>query len=126
MRQGDQNEQKEHFAGGGGVDGTKDVGLADGTDGEEDERGGGGSGRWLPRQGGGREDGRDAPRRHGRSVTLTGCLLALVAVASGLAVWLEGAGPGVSGSFEGERDLSLVYAELPLMLFGVPALTLAV
>ncbi|MER5490696.1 hypothetical protein ACSMX9_19145 [Streptomyces sp. LE64] len=60
------------------------------------------------------------------SGAVAGCLVAVVAGAVGLAVWLHGAGPGIHGAFEGERDLSLVYGELPLMLFGVPALTLTV
>ncbi|MFD8969162.1 hypothetical protein ACFV0C_29950 [Streptomyces sp. NPDC059568] len=41
-------------------------------------------------------------------------------------VWGIGAGPGVQGSFEGERDVSLFYVELPLMFFGMPALALGV
>ncbi|MFD4834270.1 hypothetical protein ACFWPV_31195 [Streptomyces uncialis] len=66
------------------------------------------------------------PPADGPSGTLAGCLVAILAGAVGLAVWLHGARPGIRGGFEGERDLSLVYGELPLMLFGVPALTLTV
>ncbi|MEU5688707.1 hypothetical protein DEJ48_26585 [Streptomyces venezuelae] len=50
-----------------------------------------------------------------------GCLIAAVAAAVGFTVWLRGAGPGLSGGFEGERDLSLLYVELPLLVFGLPA-----
>ncbi|MFJ1745275.1 hypothetical protein ACIOJD_03395 [Streptomyces sp. NPDC088116] len=42
----------------------------------------------------------------------------------GFLVWGIGAAPGLRGAFEGERDLSLLYAELPLTLFGMPALAL--
>jgi hypothetical protein len=52
-------------------------------------------------------------------------MLALAAGATGFVTWLHGAGPGVSGAFEGERDLSLLYVELPLLLFGFPVLALA-
>ncbi|GAA2604684.1 hypothetical protein [Streptomyces axinellae] len=55
-----------------------------------------------------------------------GCLVAIAAAAAGFAVWRHGAGPGLSGGFEGERDWSLLYGELPVMLLGVPAVTLAV
>lgn len=54
-----------------------------------------------------------------------GCLVAAVAAVVGFVVWIRGAGPGLSGGFEGQRDWSLLYVELPLMLFGVPALTVA-
>ncbi|MFD6431363.1 hypothetical protein [Streptomyces venezuelae] len=54
-----------------------------------------------------------------------GCLIAAVAAAVGFTVWLHGAGPGLSGGFEGERDVSLLYVELPLMLFGLPATAVA-
>lgn len=54
-----------------------------------------------------------------------GCVLALAAGATGFFTWLHGAGPGVSGAFEGERDLSLLYLELPLLLFGFPVVALA-
>ncbi|WP_050514506.1 hypothetical protein [Streptomyces rimosus] len=54
-----------------------------------------------------------------------GCLLALLGVCVGFGVWLHGARPGLGGGFEGEREWSLLYVELPLMALGVPALTLA-
>ncbi|ATL28761.1 hypothetical protein KY5_3743 [Streptomyces formicae] len=53
-----------------------------------------------------------------------GCLLAVLAAAVGFGVWRHGAGPGLRGAFEGERDLTLLYVELPMLLFGLPALTL--
>ncbi|MET9297123.1 hypothetical protein [Streptomyces sp. NPDC003077] len=59
------------------------------------------------------------------SADAVGCLVAAVGASVGLGVWLRGALPGIRGGFEGERDLSLLYVELPLMLVGVPALTLA-
>ncbi|MFF3273513.1 hypothetical protein ACFYWU_21700 [Streptomyces chrestomyceticus] len=43
----------------------------------------------------------------------------------GFGVWLPGARAGLGGGFEGERDWSLLYVELPVMVLGVPALTLA-
>ncbi|MFJ7998130.1 hypothetical protein ACIQ7D_13435 [Streptomyces sp. NPDC096310] len=55
-----------------------------------------------------------------------GCLAVVGGFLVGAAVWTAGAGPGVRGGLEGERDLSLVYVELPLLLFGMPALALAV
>ncbi|MFJ2557735.1 MULTISPECIES: hypothetical protein [unclassified Streptomyces] len=55
-----------------------------------------------------------------------GCLAVVGGFLAGAVVWTVGAGPGVRGGFEGERDLSLVYVELPLLLFGMPALALAV
>ncbi|MFE3739466.1 hypothetical protein ACFXP3_27550 [Streptomyces sp. NPDC059096] len=55
-----------------------------------------------------------------------GCLAVVGGFLLGAAVWTAGAGPGVRGALEGERDLSLVYVELPLLLFGMPALALAV
>ncbi|WP_369200027.1 hypothetical protein [Streptomyces sp. PU-14G] len=54
-----------------------------------------------------------------------GCLVAVLTAAVGFGVWIRGAEPGLRGSFEGERDWSLLYVELPIMLFGVPAVTLA-
>ncbi|RCG15636.1 hypothetical protein DTL70_30265 [Streptomyces diacarni] len=57
---------------------------------------------------------------------VVGCLVAVVTAAVGFWVWRHGAEPGLRGSFEGERDWSLLYVELPLMLFGTPAVTLAV
>ncbi|MFD7669174.1 hypothetical protein [Streptomyces sp. NPDC059788] len=44
----------------------------------------------------------------------------------GLGAWLHGARRGLGGGFEGERTWSLLYVELPVMLFGVPALALAI
>ncbi|MFI6347398.1 hypothetical protein [Streptomyces sp. NPDC050560] len=49
-----------------------------------------------------------------------------VAAVVGFCVWLRGARPGLRGSFEGERDLGLLYQELPCLVLGVPAVTLAV
>ncbi|MEV8568119.1 hypothetical protein AB0436_21500 [Streptomyces sp. NPDC051322] len=54
-----------------------------------------------------------------------GCLVAAVGMCVGFGVWLRGARPALRGSFEGQRDWSLLYAELPFMLLGVPAITLA-
>ncbi|MEU9110806.1 hypothetical protein AB0D04_03125 [Streptomyces sp. NPDC048483] len=54
-----------------------------------------------------------------------GCLVGTIAAGVALWVWVHGAGPGVIGGFEGEQDLSLLYGELPLMLLGIPAVTLA-
>ncbi|MFG2224322.1 hypothetical protein [Streptomyces sp. NPDC048644] len=53
-----------------------------------------------------------------------GCLVAALAAGTGFQAWLHGARPGLRGAFEGERDLSLLYVELPCMLLGLPALTL--
>ncbi len=64
-------------------------------------------------------------RRSAERSGAAGCLLAAVAAAAGFGVWLDGSRPGLRGSFEGERDLSLLYVELPLMLLAFPALTLA-
>jgi hypothetical protein len=54
-----------------------------------------------------------------------GCLVAVVAAGIGFGVWLYGARPGLRGGFEGQRNGSLLYVELPCMLVGVPAITLA-
>ncbi|MFF2846516.1 hypothetical protein ACFVT5_09295 [Streptomyces sp. NPDC058001] len=59
-------------------------------------------------------------------VGAVGCLVGVVAVGVGLTVWYHGARPGLYGAFEGERDWSLLYAGLPLMLLGIPALTFVV
>ncbi len=57
---------------------------------------------------------------------MAGCLVAVVGGCVGFGVWLHGARRGIGGAFEGQRDWSLLYAELPLMLFGVPAVALTV
>jgi len=62
--------------------------------------------------------------REEQAAAATGCLVTLVAAATGFGVWLDGAGPGVSGAFEGRRDWSLIYVELPCMFVGLPLLTL--
>jgi len=54
----------------------------------------------------------------------TGCLVTFVAAATGFWVWFDGARPGVIGAFEGRRDWSLIYIELPCMFFGFPLITL--
>ncbi|GEB53561.1 hypothetical protein [Streptomyces cacaoi] len=76
----------------------------------------------------GTRTGRDASvagmRERDRASGVVGCLTAVVAAAVGFGVWRSGAGPGLRGGFEGERDLSLLYGELPLLLFGTPVLTL--
>ncbi|HZX39038.1 MAG TPA: hypothetical protein VFF37_12005 [Streptomyces sp.] len=54
-----------------------------------------------------------------------GCLAVVAGFCTGFFVWVSGAEPGLRGAFEGERDWSLLYAEGPLMVFGVPALALA-
>ncbi|MER7028296.1 MULTISPECIES: hypothetical protein [Streptomyces] len=62
-----------------------------------------------------------------KRVELTGAvgfLAAVVAVVVGVVLWRYGALPGLRGGFEGERDWSLLYVELPVMLFGFPAVTL--
>ncbi|MFJ6569091.1 hypothetical protein ACIQNU_16860 [Streptomyces sp. NPDC091292] len=61
----------------------------------------------------------------GRAGGAVGCLVGVAAAGVGVTVWYHGARPGLYGSFEGERDWSLLYGGLPLMLIGVPALTLA-
>jgi hypothetical protein len=60
------------------------------------------------------------------STPATGLLIAALATATAFGVWLHGARPGLYGAFEGERDWSLLYADLPCMLIGLPAVTLAV
>lgn len=52
--------------------------------------------------------------------------MAVVGASVGFGVWLRGARPGIRGAFEGERDWSLLYADLPVMVLGVPAVALAV
>ncbi|MEV5595289.1 hypothetical protein [Streptomyces sp. NPDC052496] len=51
--------------------------------------------------------------------------MAFVGACVGFGGWLYGARGGLGGGFEGEREWSLLYVELPVMLLGVPALTLA-
>jgi hypothetical protein len=63
--------------------------------------------------------------RDEENTSAAGCLVAVVAATAGFGVWLYGARPGLRGAFEGQRDWSLLYADLPSMLVGVPALTLA-
>lgn len=53
-----------------------------------------------------------------------GCLVAVVGAGVGFGTWLRGSRPGLRGGFEGQRDWSLLYVELPLMLFGVPVVAL--
>jgi hypothetical protein len=60
------------------------------------------------------------------STPAAGLLIAALAAATAFGVWLHGARPGLYGAFEGERDWSLLYADLPCMLIGLPALTLVV
>ncbi|HWM36389.1 MAG TPA: hypothetical protein VNS49_04605 [Streptomyces sp.] len=58
------------------------------------------------------------------AATGCGCLVTFVAAATGFWVWFDGARPGVIGAFEGRRDWSLIYIELPCMFFGFPLITL--
>lgn len=60
------------------------------------------------------------------SASAAGLLIAVLATATAFGVWLHGARPGLYGAFEGQRDWSLLYADLPCMLIGLPAVTLAV
>ncbi|MFF5974191.1 hypothetical protein ACFY7C_21975 [Streptomyces sp. NPDC012769] len=56
-----------------------------------------------------------------------GSLAVLGGFTTALVVWGIGATPALTGGFEGEgRDFSLVWAELPVMLLGTPALALGV
>ncbi|MGH3309607.1 MAG: hypothetical protein ACRDP3_03330 [Streptomyces sp.] len=51
-----------------------------------------------------------------------GCLVMLAGAAAGLFAWAHGARPMLHGGFEGEgQDLSVLWVELPIMVFGVPA-----
>ncbi|WP_051765365.1 hypothetical protein [Streptomyces sp. NRRL F-5135] len=54
----------------------------------------------------------------------SGALAVVGGFLTGFAVWGLGAAPGLRGTFENERDLSLLYVDLPLTLFGTPALAL--
>ncbi|MDX3071112.1 hypothetical protein ACIP98_13605 [Streptomyces sp. NPDC088354] len=65
-------------------------------------------------------------RERGEPTGAVGCCVAAVSACVGLGVWLQGARPGLQGGFEDRRDWSLLYVELPSMLLGVPAITLAV
>ncbi|MGY0058589.1 hypothetical protein ACWY4P_18890 [Streptomyces sp. LZ34] len=64
--------------------------------------------------------------KRAQSTGVFACVVAVVGGAVGFGTWLRGSRPGIRGSFEGERDFSLLYVELPLMMFGVPLLTYAV
>ncbi|MEU4205218.1 hypothetical protein AB0B79_39930 [Streptomyces sp. NPDC039022] len=64
-------------------------------------------------------------RRRSVDAAGAGCLLAFLGACVGCGVWLSGARAGLGGGFEGEREWSLLYVELPVMMLGVPALTLA-
>ncbi|MFE4591733.1 hypothetical protein [Streptomyces laurentii] len=56
-----------------------------------------------------------------------GCLALLGGFLTGLLAWGSGAGPALAGGFEGEgRDLSVLWVQLPVLLFGTPALALVV
>jgi hypothetical protein len=63
--------------------------------------------------------------RREESTGAGGCLVAVLAAGTGFGVWLYGARPGLRGRFEGQRDWSLLYADLPFMLIGMTAITLA-
>jgi hypothetical protein len=54
----------------------------------------------------------------------SGCLVAAVGASVGFGVWQQGARPALRGSFEGQRDWSLLYVELPFMLLGTPVIAL--
>lgn len=71
-----------------------------------------------------RERGESGAAVREEAASVVGCLLAVVAGAVGFWVWFRGARPGIHGGFEGERDLSLVAVELPLMTLGTPLLVL--
>ncbi|OEV13903.1 hypothetical protein [Streptomyces nanshensis] len=70
------------------------------------------------------ENREEREAREGTAVAAAGCLIALLAAATGLGVWLYGAVPALRGGFEGERDPSLLYIELPAMAAGFPLLAL--
>lgn len=73
----------------------------------------------------GPSEGRDeSGEREGTAAAAAGCLIAVLAAATGFGVWLYGAAPGLTGGFEGRRDLSLLYVELPGMVAGFPLLAL--
>ncbi|MFD9870106.1 hypothetical protein ACFXI8_04645 [Streptomyces niveus] len=55
-----------------------------------------------------------------------GCLAVVAGFLTGIVVWGVGAAPGLHGAFEGERDLSLLYLDGPVIIFGAPALALGV
>ena len=64
-------------------------------------------------------------REREEPIGAAGCLVAAVGACVGFGVWLYGSRPGLRGGFEGERDWRLLYLEMPLMVFGVPALAFA-
>lgn len=73
----------------------------------------------------GPSEGRDkSGEREGTAAAAAGCLIAVLAAATGFGVWLCGAGPGLKGGFEGRTDPSLLYIELPGMIAGFPLLAL--
>lgn len=55
-----------------------------------------------------------------------GCLAVVAGFVTGVVAWGIGAAPGLRGAFEGERDLSLLYLDGPVIIFGTPALALGV
>ncbi|WP_055484845.1 hypothetical protein [Streptomyces sp. WMMB 322] len=64
-------------------------------------------------------EGRDG-RQGTAAAAAAGCLVAAAAAATGFAVWFVFARSGVAGGFEGRRDWSLLYIELPGMVAGFP------
>ncbi len=62
--------------------------------------------------------------RAGAAAVAVGCLVATVAAATGFGVWFAVASSGVMGAFEGQRDWSLLYIELPGMATGFPLIAL--
>jgi hypothetical protein len=62
--------------------------------------------------------------REGTVAVAAGCLIAALAAATGFGVWLYGAAPGLDLGVEKPVDFSLLYIELPGMVFGFPLLTL--
>lgn len=66
----------------------------------------------------------ECEERDGTAAAAAGCLIAVLAAATGFGVWLDGAAPGLKLGVEDPMDLSLLYIELPGMVFGFPLLTL--
>ncbi|GHA77666.1 hypothetical protein ACIQRS_04915 [Streptomyces termitum] len=65
------------------------------------------------------------PRRE--AVTgAAGCLAAVLGALAGLAVWLPHGRRGLSGAFEGERNVDLLWPGLPLLVAGGAVAALAV